>query len=117
MSVRTKGSVICARVFFLLQTEGQEIRVDETAVIKLNGKIFQGCFFNTVLADIFHKLLLFILFYYAVFYFHVCIRLNVILSVFSGRSSQTFTIDGTIPDEAVPESQGNIFITTESVCS
>lgn len=53
MSVRTKGSVICACVFFLLQTEGQEVRVDETAVIKLNGKTFQGCFYNTVLANIF----------------------------------------------------------------
>lgn len=117
MSVRTKGSVICARVFFLLQTEGQEKTVDQTTVIKLNGKTFQGCFFNTVLAHIFHALLLFILFYFAVFYFHVCIRLNVILSVFPGRSSQIFTINGTIPDEAVPESQGNIFITAESVCS
>uniref|UniRef100_H3DM71 Anaphylatoxin-like domain-containing protein n=1 Tax=Tetraodon nigroviridis TaxID=99883 RepID=H3DM71_TETNG len=47
-------------------TEGQEKRVDQTSVIKLNGK-----------------------------------------------SAQTFTIDGTMPDEAVPESQGNIFVTAE----
>lgn len=85
-------------------------------MIKLNGKMLQD-FFYTVLVDIFHTLLLFILFYFAVFYFHVCMRLNVILSVYSARSIQTFTIDGTIPDETVPESQGNIFITAEGVCS
>lgn len=73
MLVRRKGLVICDCVFFKLQREGQEKRVDETNVIKLNGKKFQGRFFYTVLVHIFHTLL-FILFYFAVFPFHVCIR-------------------------------------------
>lgn len=73
--------------------------------------------FSAKLVDIFHTLLLFILFVFAVFYFHICLRLNVILSVFPGKSVQIFIIDRTIPDEAVPESEGNIFISVESVCS
>lgn len=59
-----EGVGICVCIFFLLQTEGQEKRIDETSVFKLNGKMLHGWFH--ILIYIFYILLLFILFYFAV---------------------------------------------------
>lgn len=43
--------------------------------------------------------------------------INVLLSIVIGRTSKNITIDGSLPDETVPDSNSNIFVSVEGKCA